>query len=330
MPNGTRHRATRADVARLANVSVASVSYALNNIPNKVSPQTAERIRQAAQMLDYRPSTFARALKTGTSKTLGIIIPDFSNPYFASLSDEIETAASGYGYSTLFASSHIDADTERSRIDKLQRRDVDAVLTSSVLSSEELAAIDQSHCRLVFFDHPARVAGSKCVSTDFEAAIMTMTAHLIDHGHTNMALLYGGDDPSDARIHGWARAHEAAALPTGRIVPSHFTREGGYSATLQLLSGDNRPTAILAASDLEALGALRAIHESELRIPQDIALVSFDGTSETLYTWPQLTTMRQNISELAKKAVNAALNPDSTPDVQLVSAELVIRHSCGC
>ena len=122
MPNGTRHRATRADVARLANVSVASVSYALNNIPNKVSPQTAERIRQAAQMLDYRPSTFARALKTGTSKTLGIIIPDFSNPYFASLSDEIETAASGYGYSTLFASSHIDADTERSRIDKLQRR----------------------------------------------------------------------------------------------------------------------------------------------------------------------------------------------------------------
>lgn len=330
MSDRPHSRATRADVARLANVSVASVSYALNNVPNKVSPQTAERIRRAAEILDYRPSTFARALKTGTSHTLGIIIPDFSNPYFAALSDEIEMAASKHGYSTLFASSHIDADTERSRIDRLQRRDVDAVLTSSILSDKELATIDQKHCRLVFFDHPTPMPAGKCVSTDFAPAVEQVVHHLLGHGHTNMAMLYGDANPADERVRGWIQSHKDAGLPVGRIARSQFTREGGYQTTLRLLADDDPPTAIFAASDLEALGALRAIHESGLNVPDDIALVSFDGTSETLYTWPQLTTMRQNTEALARHAVQAAIDPDNVPDVQLVPSELVIRHSCGC
>ena len=124
-------------------------------------------------------------------------------------------------------------------------------------------------------------------------------------------------------------------VPAGRathwaIRRSRFTREGGHEATAALLESDNPPDAIFAASDLEALGALRAIHERSLRIPEDIAVITFDGTVESLYAWPQLTAIQQNTAELARCAVNAALDPAHTPDVQLIAAELVTRQSCGC
>ena len=328
-------RITRADVARLANVSTASVSYVLNGVPNKVSEETAQRIRRAAQILDYRPSAFARALKTGSSQTFGVIVPDFSNPYFASLNDEIESAAAEQGYSIIFTTSHGDAKAEHVCINRLQDRNVDVIFTSSALSNEELAALDQQHCRLVFLDHTVPTPGVKCVATDFSTAVMDMTNHLFSHGHTRIALLYGGDDLTDPRIQGWQAAHQHAGLPTGTVLRSHFTREGGYQATLQLIddareTGASLPTALFAASDLEAIGALRALHERHMRVPEDITLVSFDGSSETLYSNPQLTTLQQNTHAIAKLAVEAAIAPDAVPDVSLVKAALVIRHSCGC
>lgn len=323
-------RVTRTDVARLANVSEASVSYVLNGTPNKVSEKTAARIRRAAEILDYRPSAFARALKIGSSQTFGVIVPDFSNPYFASLSDEIESAASEHDYSIIFATSHSDAATERICIEKLKNRNVDVIFTSSALSNEELASLDQQHCRLVFLDHPTATPDVKCVSTDFTKSIGMMTSHLFSHGHTNIALLYGGNNYTDPRIQGWHQAHQQAGLPVGPVVRSHFTREGGYRATLEMLDSSNRPTALFAASDLEALGALRALHERHVRIPEDMALVSFDGSIDTLYSYPQLTTMQQDTHNIARYAVQAALHPDSSPDVTLVEPTLTARQSCGC
>ena len=328
-------RVTRADVARLANVSTASVSYVLNGVPNKVSEETAQRIRRAAQILDYRPSAFARALKTGSSQTFGVIVPDFSNPYFASLNDEIESASAEQGYSIIFTTSHGDAKAEHVCIDRLQDRNVDVIFTSSALSNEELASLDQQHCRLIFLDHTVPTPGVKCISTNFSAAVANMTNHLFSHGHTRITMLYGGDDLTDPRVQGWQAAHQHAGLPTGDILKSHFTREGGYQATLQLIdkareTGDDLPTALFAASDLEAIGALRALHERHMRVPEDIALVSFDGSSETLYSNPQLTTLQQDTHTIAKLAVEAAISPDDVPDVSLVEAELIIRQSCGC
>ena len=160
-----------------------------------------------------------------------------------------------------------------------------------------------------------------------------IAAHLLGHGRRRAAMLFGDEAAfSDQRVMGWVQAHRDLGLPAGPIYQSDFTREGAYQITADLLThtAQERPDAIFAASDLEALGALRAIHEAGLRVPEDIALISFDGTAETLYTWPQLTTMKQDTMQIARCAIDAALRPDTAPDVQLVPAKLIVRRSCGC
>lgn len=327
-------RVTREDVARLANVSTASVSYVLNHVPNKVSESTAQRIYDAVEKLNYRPSSLGRALKRGSPRMLGIIIPDFSNTYFAAMADALEDEASGEGYSTIFLCSHGDPDKEKECIAKLVSRDVDAILASFAMKAIDLATMRRPSVNFVFLDHPEPVPGFKSVGSDFEAAAQMATEHLIAHGHRRMAMLFGGDGSQygDARIQGWSTAHQRAGLATGPIYQTSFTRSGGYEQTLQLLDlpDDQRPTALFAGSDLEAVGALRALHERGLCVPDDMALISFDGTVDTLYAWPQITTIQQDPVMIAKLAVAAALHPDDCDDAQIAPFGFVIRQSCGC
>lgn len=125
------HRATRADVAQLAHVSTAVVSYVFNNGPRNVAPETAAKVRAAAKKLNYRPNSMARALRTGSSKTLGIIVPDLSNPFFSDVYNALETNAAQEGYSTLFMASHQDPNKELDRVSRLIARDVDAIIIAS-------------------------------------------------------------------------------------------------------------------------------------------------------------------------------------------------------
>lgn len=324
-------RATRADVARLANVSTAAVSYVLNGAPNKISEATAARVRAAADQLNYRPSSLAQALRTGSARMFGVVVPDLSNPYFAESIEAIELAASARGYATVMMTSHADRSAERARVGELATRAVDAILISSARLASELSSITVSGIPLVLLDRPEQIDGVRSVSTDFDAAVFEAVQHLFSHGHRHIAMLSGSDQRHpDVREDGWRRAYSSAGLPVGPIVATGYTREGGYRATLRAFEGDDRPTAVFASSDLEALGALRAFHELGLRVPEDVALISFDGTVDSQYTVPPLTTMRQRTHELARLAVDAALDPDATGRLHLVPADLVIRQSCGC
>lgn len=325
-------RATRADVARLAKVSTAVVSYVFNNGPRNVSEPTAQKVREAARLLDYRPNSVARALRTGSSKTIGVIVPDLSNPFFSGVYSSLEAVAAREGYSTLFMASHQNAEKEMDRINKLIARDVDAILIASAQSASALSSVPRKECPFVFMDQTQAVPNAKCVSTDFQAAVGLAVRHLLGHGYRNIAMLSGkaDDELSEKRIQGWYQAHKESGIPVGPIVQAHFTREGGYQATLALLRSGNVPDAIFADSDLEAIGALRALHEEGIRIPEDIAIVSFDGTIESLYTWPLLTVIRQDTEVIAERMFQAALHPEDTPDLQLIGTSLVPRQSCGC
>lgn len=332
-PAANRRRTTRADVARLAGVSTATVSYVLNGDANKVSEETAQRVLDAARKLDYRPNGIARALKTGRTHMLGIVVPDITNPYFGELVEQFEHVATEYGHSLVVNLSHGLADIERTRVEELSDRDVDAIFLSPAQTNAELGALIRQGKRIVVLDHTAAIPGMKTVSTDFMQASYAITTHLLEHGRRRTVMLFGDEAAlSDQRVMGWIQAHRDLGLPAGPVRQSDFTREGAYQIMAELLAlpANERPDAVFAASDLEALGALRAIHEAGLRIPDDIAIISFDGTAETLYTWPQLTTTKQDTAQIARCAIDAALNPDSAPDVQLVPAELVIRQSCGC
>lgn len=331
--DASRKRATRTDVARLAGVSTATVSYALNGNTDKVSHETAQRVLAAAEKLNYRPSSIARALKTGMTRMLGIVVPDIANPYFGELIKQLESTATAHGYSLMVNLSHGIASIERERVNELFDRGVEAIFLSPAQSDAELGSLATQGKHLVGLDHTTPTPGMKCVSTDFQNAAYAVTSHLLNHGKRHAIMLFG-DAPalSDPRVQGWTQAHQDHGLPVGIVKQSSFTREGAYQVTTELLRQpeSERPDAIFAASDLEAIGAMRAIYESGLRIPEDIAIVSFDGTSETLYTQPQLTTMRQNVAEIAQYAIKAALHPSQVPDVQLVHADFIIRQSCGC
>lgn len=140
-PYPQRQRATRFDMARLADVSTSVVSYVLNGSPKKISPDTAQRVFDAAQWLDYHPNSVARALKTGTTHTLGVIVPDFSNPYFAEFTDQLEAAASKRERALIINLSRGDPQGERRRINELVERNVDAMFVSSAQTDAELGAL---------------------------------------------------------------------------------------------------------------------------------------------------------------------------------------------
>lgn len=140
-PHPQRQRATRFDVARPAGVSTAVVSYVLNGSPKKISPDTAQRVFDAAQRLDYHPNSVARALKTGTTHTLGVIVPDFSNPYFAEFTDQLEAAASKRERALIINLPRGDPQGERRRINELVERNVDAMFVSSAQTDAELGAL---------------------------------------------------------------------------------------------------------------------------------------------------------------------------------------------
>lgn len=326
------HRATRADVAQLAHVSTAVVSYVFNNGPRNVAPETAAKVRAAAKKLNYRPNSMARALRTGSSKTLGIIVPDLSNPFFSDVYNALETNAAQEGYSTLFMASHQDPNKELDRISRLIARDVDAIIIASAQPTSNLAAVPRKECRFVFMDQTQAIPGAKCVSTDFQAAVQLAVHHLMGHGRRNIAMLTGKAEEglNDKRIQGWYQAHKANRLPVGPIMQAHYTRQGGYQATIDLLNSDQHTDAIFADSDLEAIGALRAMHEQGIRVPEDIALISFDGTVDSQFTWPSLSVIQQNAQAIANCVFKAATDPQNTPDLQLIDSTLVPRESCGC
>ena len=241
-PHPQRQRAARFDVARPAGVSTAVVSYVLNGSPKKISPDTAQRVFDAAQWLDYhqlrRPS-----LKTGTTHTLGIIVPDFSNPYFAEFTDQLEAAASKRERALIINLSRGDPQGERRRINELVERNVDAMFVSSAQTDAELGALSGQSQRIILMDHPDPVPNMKCVSTDFRAAVGLTVQHLIEHGRTNTAMIYGSDPNSpDWRVQGWNQAFRQAGLPTGPIRRSRFTREGATKPPQRCWKATTRQT----------------------------------------------------------------------------------------
>ncbi|WEV75387.1 LacI family DNA-binding transcriptional regulator [Bifidobacterium sp. ESL0800] len=324
-------KATRNDVARLANVSTAVVSYVFNNGPRHVSEKTTKKVLDAAKKLDYKPNPIARALRTGNSNTFGAIINDLTNPFNAGVYEELEMLAAEHGYSILFATSHGSSKREHTVIKQLIEQNVEALFVSPC-ENIELIPLRPKACRNIIFDVDRKINGVTTISADYKEAMLVGMEHLFNHGHTNISLIIGksGNGISDGRVEGWHQAYMERGVPTGHIEYTDFTRVGGYEAMMRILDLPNRPTAVFAGSDLLAIGALRALHERHVNVPNDMAIISFDGTVDSQYTYPELTTMEQNPQEIARLAFKAAIDEDQEPTLHLIKAKLVIRKSCGC
>lgn len=330
-----KSKPTRRDVAELAGVSTAVVSYVVNNGPKRVAPETAEKVRRAIEALGYRPNAVARSLKIGSIQTLGLVVPDLSNPYFAAVARAVERAALAKGFALLTASSDLDVDLETAQLRVLEARGVDGVLLSSCAQGPTLSGQAVPGLPMVFLDRSSGLRIATVGVDSFQGA-QAAVSHLIEHGHRRIGLIVGEDEyvvGDGDRISGWKAALAAAGLAPGPVELGDFSLRGGYLAGRKMLSRTDRPEAVFITSDQQAIGFLRAAGEAELRVPQDIAIASFDGIPESLFSTPALTTMAQPVAKMAEAAVallTDGLSRSAEQSHQKFVADLVIRESCGC
>ena len=328
----TTRGVTLADVARYAGVSSAVVSYVINDGPRPVAPATAERVRHAVAVLGYRPNSHARALSTGSTGILGLILPESSNPFFGEYHDVLYQTATDAGVALLTAGSAGRADTERRLIDDLARRNVDGIVVVSSMTQTDVPSLRHPGLPILFLNCPFPVPGYRTLGPNAADGARRIVDHLLDvHHHEQVAFIAGetaAHEP-EQRERGWREAHHTHRRPNGPLVRTPFTLDGGYAAAQALLARPERPTAIFVSSDLQAYGVLHAILDHDLRIPQDIAVVSFDGTTISAHTWPPLTVVQQPLHIMAGTAITGILD-SAPPEHTLFDMDLVIRQSCGC
>ena len=330
-PAPAKPAATRNDVARLAGVSAAVVSYVVNG-SKRVTPATETRVREAIAMLGYRPNRAARALRLGSSETLGMVVPDSTNPFFATLAHAVELAAAERGFDLLTANSDGSLAMERRQIDHFATRGVDGVFVCSSIIDPDLRALEQADIPVVLLNHYVATPGVDSVSVDLKSGSRSAVEHLAEHGHRTIGLVIGTntDNSVDAREVGWRETIAHLGLDAGPVFRHPFSRYGGYEAGRWLLNGAVRPPALFVGSDRQAVGVLKALHEGGVRVPEDIAIVSFDGSEDAEFSWPSLSTVSQPIEEMARAAVASLLDDAAEKQHRVFAPTLIRRASCGC
>ncbi|GAA2870426.1 LacI family DNA-binding transcriptional regulator [Microbacterium arabinogalactanolyticum] len=330
MPAERRSRSvTRADVARYAGVSTAVVSYVLNDGPKAVAPLTKERVLDAVRVLGYRPNAAARALSMGSADMFGLLVHDNRSPFFAELCHALDQATADAGRSLLIVNSDRTQTSTSEQIRDLLSRQIGGLIIADVLTAGEQSLVESLGIPAVVIGQFGETDGLHSVGVDFSVGAREATEHLIGHGYREIAFA-GSAARYDARERGWREALTSAHLPLGPLVHTPFTYQGGYDAAVELLDGASRPRAVLAASDQIAIGMLAAFGERGVRVPDDIAIVSFDGTVVADFVWPRLTTAVQPLEQMADAAVRLLLEPDAVRDHRAFRTRLRIRESCGC
>jgi LacI family transcriptional regulator len=317
-------------VARVAGTSVAVVSYVVNNGPRPVAPATRQRVLDAIRVTGYRPNPVARALVSGSSGGIGVVVPDIANPFFAELARAIEGAAAASGRLVLLGNSGYDPVREGQLLDAYADQRVAGIILVPTLDSVDLNRFRESDVQLVLLDR-GPLGEWPAVSSDHRGGARLATQHLIEHGYREIAAVTGPEELSSAqlRLAGWHDALESANLDAGPVVYAQLTREAGYLAGRQLLESAARPRAVFVANDAQAFGFLRAATELHIRIPDDLAVIGFDGTSWAGYVTPPLSTVEQPVTGLAEEVMKV-LDTNSRPATPVeLACSLVIRDSCG-
>lgn len=330
-----RETVTRATVARRASVSPAVVSYVLNDGPRPVARLTRERVLKAIDELGYRPNAVARALKQRRTHTIGLVVPDISNPFFAELAKAIEDVAYSLGYAVILGNSSNDEQRETVQLRTLSDRQVDGLLIVGASAHPDLSVLRNDGLPVVLLDRSSHDFPYPSVVVDNPGGAREGVEHLFWHGHSRIACIAGPKELPEAtdREFGWRQALDAHGLASkGMLSRAPFSRQGGYDAARHLLAQSLPPTAIFASSDLQGIGALRACHEVGLGVPNDVALIAFDGTQESEFTTPPLSVIRQPITSIAETAIRVLQSEDTDDGLQqfVLPFDLVLRRSCGC
>lgn len=331
--------ANRVEVARLAGVSPAVVSYVTNG-SHPVNVETRARVLAAIKELGYRPNAIARSLATSQSHTIGLLLPDSSNPYFAELSSAIEDAAFAVGYTVLLGNGDNERNRELSYVRSFLDYRVDGVvICPSNDFSHGFSELAEAHIPVVLTDRLSLDTNVPAVVIDNAGGAYAATQHLIGHDRRVFACISGNrsTSPAQARSDGWQKALQDAGLEvrSDLLTFVDFTVEDGWKAARRLIEQEPNIDALFVSSDLQAVGALRAFVDSGRRVGEDVSVVGFDGIQLGEYISPRLTTVAQPFVDIARTVIERLLQlmgNDSgfDSDARILSTELRIRESCGC
>lgn len=328
------------DVAERAEVSPSTVSHVINETRH-VSADTRERVLQAMVDLNYQPNRLARSLRSRRTQTLGVLLPNNANPFFAQVLEGIEAAGYDHGYNVILGNANDDPQRELAYLDTLLSKQVDGVLlVSTGAYREALDFLAARETPVVMVDRsPGDGYNDFAIDTVFtenRRGGVLATEHLLALGHRRIGCIAGPSmiNSSAARVVGYRQALEAAGLPVDEqlIVSGDFLHESGYRACHALLSLTERPSALFVCNDLMAVGALYAAHEAGLQVPRDLSVIGFDDIPLASFTLPRLTTIAQPARQLGERAVELLVkrlaDREEPATHERLPVQLVERDSC--
>ncbi len=325
------------DVARESGVNISTVSRALSGAYG-VHPATRELVLAVAQRLSYRPNRVARAMVTGRSHSLALIVSDIRNPFFAELARGAEDAARAAGCDLVLCNSDLDASKQMGYVQSLIEKRVDGILMNSVaaLSAQQQESLVLSGMPIVLLNRSSEKNIFSTVTADNEAGGAIAADYLVRLGHRRIAHLTGPKRHGNMtlRARGFVNAMKASKRqPAVDVIHGENSYAGGYEMAHDLLQSQPRITAIFAANDAMAFGAIRASIELGRRVPEDLSIVGFDNVEMSAIVHPPLTTIHQPKYEIGQAAVAMLLRhsrSDTKPEPELLvlGVKLIERESC--
>jgi len=324
-------------VARVARVSIATVSRTINHVPT-VNAKMAKRVWEAIKELDYLPNTQARALVSGRSRMLGLIISEITNPFFPELIQGFEDVAVEFGYEILIGSTNYDPERMKRCIRRMVERKAEGVAVMTFGIEEPLLGqLAERKVPMVFVDVGPDAPGISLLRVDYHQGIRQGVQHLAALGHRDIAFISGPLrlHSAHSRLAAFHRAVQECGITVDaeRIVEGDHTMEGGMAAAEKLFAGGKLPTAVMCSNDMTAIGVLQKAYRAGLRVPDDLSVIGFDNIHLTQMTTPPLTTIQMSCFELARAAVmalRAHVEGTLTPQRDYpIETRLVVRESTG-
>ena len=323
------------DVARLAGVAPITVSRVINN-NGYITEETRERVNIAIKELGYMPNTLARSLRSHKTHMLALILTDITNPFWTTVARGVQDAASDAGFNVILCNTDESEFEQGRNLKAMLEKQVDGVLLVPAGNPKE--AIDLIHAQdvpVVVLDR--RLPGNLTVDVvrcDSEGGAFALTQLLISLGHHSIAILSGpqGISTSDDRMAGYQRALKEAGLDAAAVLYGEFTLESGYSLAQTVLAAAPRPSALFAGNNFIAIGALKALRDAALRVPEDMSVVGFDDLPQALIVDPFLTVASQPAYSMGHKATETLIArlsglASETPQEIVLPIQIIQRHS---
>ncbi len=327
--------ATIKDVARLAKVSTSTVSHVINKT-RFVSPEITLRVEQVVKEINYAPSALARSLKVNATRTLGMLVTSSANPFFAEVVQGVEQRCFEHGYSLALCNTRGDQARLHHNMEMLLQKRVDGIiLMCTQLEIDRQLLAPYPNVPLVLADWGTNHLQADLIQDCGKLGGQQATEHLIRLGHTEIGCITGpaGQRAADERLLGFRYAMQQAGLTINPdwLVAGDFELTGGNTAMSTLLAQSKRPSAVFISNDMMAVGALRALADANIKVPEQMSLVGYDNIELAHYLVPALTTVEQPKAGLGALAVETLLSrirsPERAPQVLTLTPELIIRDS---